>query len=170
MEFDRLAGLYIAVFLTLFATAATALSGFYIVSGFTALASVIIFRETVRTGNKKGLDRDLKVLLPLQRNMLFLGLVSLTSFISTVPAYLAISTLFSFSLLMSTHSSIRNRLNRTYEMTFGDIEIGLAAGITLLLSGVNAYFGFYGTLMIAGLSVYQLGELLVRSLGIRSRI
>lgn len=170
MELDRLTGLYIAVFLTLFATAATTLQNVYIIAGLTALVSVIVFRETVRTGNKKGLDRDLKVLLPLQRNMLFLGLVGLTGLISTVPLYLSASSLFAFSLLMLTQSSIRNRLNRTYEMTFGDIEIGLAAGITLLLSGFNVYFGFYGALLILGLSVYQLAELLVRSLDIRSRI
>lgn len=169
MEGNRFLGLYIATF-SLFIAAVILSQINLIASGITALASVLVYRETITTANKKGKNRSTKVMLLTQKNILFLGLIGIASLISTVPTYLAILGLFSFGLLSLTHSDIKNQLNRTYEMTFSHVEIGLIAAVTLLISGFNSHFGFWGLLLVVMVSAYQEAELIARSTDLKSRI
>lgn len=169
MEGNRFLGLYIATF-SLF-TATIILSQINLIAaGIAAISAVLIYRETVTTANKKGKNRDTKVMLITQKNILFLGLIGVAGLISTVPTYLAVISLFSFSLLSLTHSEIKNQLNRTYETTFSHIEIGLIAATTLLISGFNPHFGFWGLLLVTMISAYQEAEIIARSTSLQSRL
>jgi hypothetical protein len=169
MDWNRFHGLYLVTFLLFIAT--VILSRFnMIVSGVVAISAILVYRETVTTANKKGKDRSIKVMLLTQKNILFLGLIGVAGLISTVPTYLSVLSLFSFGLLSLTHSDIKNQLNRTYEMTFSHVEIGLIAAITILISGFNPHFGFWGLLLVTMVSTYQEAELIARSTDLRSRI
>jgi len=144
--------------------------GIYIGSGFLMLSTIFLIYRTERVANKKGLDRDRKVIMPLLKNTVFLSLVGLAAVLSTVPGYLSVIVITSFSLLILTKLSLREKLNRSYTLKFGYTEIGIAGSASVLLSGINFYFGFYCALLIVTLSGYQLIELVYRSIDLKSRI
>lgn len=169
MDGNRFLGLYIATF-SLFTAAVILTQINLIAAGIASIASVLVYRETVTNANKKGKNRDTRVMLITQKNIVFFGLIGVAGLISTVPAYLAVLGLFSFGILSLTHSEIKNQLNRTYEMTFSHVEIGLIAAVTLLISGFNPHFGFWGLLLVVMVSAYQETELIARSTDLRSRI
>lgn len=169
MEGNQFLSLYIATF-SLFIAAVILAQINLITSGIAAIAAVLAYRETLTAANKEGKNRDIKIMLIGQKNILFLGLIGIAGLISTVPAYIAVLSLFSFGLLSLTHSEIKNQLNRTYEMTFSHIEIGLIVAITLLISGINTHFGFWGLLLVIMVSAYQEAELITKSTDLRSRI
>ena len=162
--------LFLSTFALLLITAITSVRGLLIGSGITGLATVFLYLKTSRKANRQGMNRERKVTVPLLGNIVFLTLVAAAVSIPTVPKYLAVTVVSSFSLLLLTHLSLKERLNHTYELTFGAVEIGLAASLTILLSGINSYFGFYGSALLLILAIYQELALLSEPLELRSRI
>ncbi len=161
--------LYLSTFVLLLATVFTSVRGLLILSGISGLATVFIYLRTSRKANRQGMNRERKVVVPLLKNTVFLTLVATAVSIPTVPKYLSITVLSAFALLLLTRSSLKERLNHTYELIFGPVEIGLAASLTILLAGINSYFGFYGSALLLILSLYQELALLSEPLNFTSR-
>lgn len=162
--------LYLSSFALLLITAITSVRGLLIGSGLTGLATVFLYLKTSKKANRQGMNKERKVTVPLLGNTVFLTLVAAAVSIPTVPKYLSVTVLSGFSLLLLTHLSLKERLNHTYELTFGPVEIGLAASLTILLSGINSYFGFYGSALLLILTIYQELALLSEPLELRSRM
>ncbi len=162
--------LYLSTFALLLVTAITSVRGLLIASGLLGLLSVFSYLRTSRKANREGMNRKRKVTVPLLKNTVFLTLAALAVNIQSVPKYLSISALSIFALLLLTELSLKEKLNHTYELTFGPVEFGLAASLTVLLSGINSYFGFYGSALLLMLAVYQEIALIAEPLELRSRI
>lgn len=168
MAGNRFAGLYITTFLAFISTVVLSTVNLT-AAGITAISAIVIYRKTLSIANKQGRDRYTKVSLILQENILFLGLVATAATIPTVPLYLSVISLFSFSLLLLTKLGIRNQLNKTYKLSFESVELGLIASITLLISGLNPHFGFWGVLLIVIVAVYQEAELIIKATDLKKQ-
>lgn len=143
-----------------------------LIAGFTTLTAVGFFEIAERKANRTGKNIEMKVISsitePLYELIILIPVVvSLISLDSTnlYFQYLGISVLGLVIFNQLIKEKLINELRKTLKPKFGQYVRVSTLGLTLFLTFLNPFYVFYGIWIIGVISVYDLLEMVYRSIG-----